>query len=166
MSEQTSGWDNPGMEIVGQIPSGLYILTFAGNSNYGLLCSWVQQAGFAPPSISVAIKQDRPIMRELKPGAIFCLNQLAKDDADSKTLMGAFARGFDIDQDAFANQEMGEAANGGRYLSKALSFMECRLVRTLEPSTEHNLIAAAVTDGKRLREGEPWVHLRKSGKHY
>jgi hypothetical protein len=44
--------------------------------------------------------------------------------------------------------------------------MECRVMRILEPSTEHNLIACEVIGGRMLREGEPWVHIRKSGEHY
>lgn len=158
---------NDGIDVLGRLPSGLYIVTCAGKAgNYGFLASWVQQAGFSPPTVSVAIKQDRPIMREMRSGTVFCLNQLAKDDADSKALMGAFARGFEIGQDAFAGQSLTDAANGGRYLTKALAYMECRVMRVLEPSTEHNLVAAEVVSGKLLKQGEPWVHIRKSGSNY
>jgi flavin reductase (DIM6/NTAB) family NADH-FMN oxidoreductase RutF len=44
--------------------------------------------------------------------------------------------------------------------------MECRLMRVLEPSTEHNLIVGEVIGGRMLKEGEPWVHIRKSGANY
>jgi len=156
-----------GMDALGRVVSGLYIVTCAGKqANYGFLASWVQQAGFSPPAVSIAIKQDRPIMREMKAGIVLCLNQLAKDDPDSKALMGAFARGFAIGEDAFAGQAMGAAPNGGKYLTKALGYLECRLLRVLEPSTEHNLVIGEVVSGAMLKAGEPWVHVRKSGANY
>lgn len=162
-----SDWDNPGVEVLGRVPSGLYIVTCRGKSgNHGFLASWVQQAGFAPPAISVAIKQDRPIMRDMAPGRMLTLNLLAEGDDDSKALMRAYARGFEIGEDAFAGQELADGANGSPYLVKALGYIECRVLRVLEPSTEHNLVIGQVLDGKLLREGKPSVHIRKSGKNY
>jgi len=159
--------DNPGLAPLGAVPSGLFIVTCAGASqNHGFLASWVMQAGFTPPALSVGIKQDRPIMRDLKPGTIFCLNQLAKDDDDSMALMKAFAKGFDIGQNAFEGQDMGTGANGGAYLKGALNYLECKLIRTLEPSTDHNLVIGEVVGGDKLRDGEAWVHIRKSGANY
>ncbi|MCA8940533.1 MAG: flavin reductase [Planctomycetes bacterium] len=159
--------EKPGMDALGQVPSGLFIVTCEGASgNHGVLASWVMQAGFMPPAVSVAIKQDRSIMRDLKPGAVFCVNQLAKDDADSKALMGAFAKGFPIGADAFEGQELADGENGGKYLKNALSYLECKLLRTLEPSTEHNLVVGEIVGGGKLRDGEPWVHIRKNGANY
>lgn len=161
--------DKLGVDVLGKVPSGLFIVTCAGspgNGNHGVLASWVMQAGFMPPAISVAIKQDRSIMRDLKPGSIFCVNQLAKDDSACKALMTAFGKGFGIGADAFAGQEMGDGPHGGKYLKNALNYMECKLLRVLEPSTEHNLVIGEITGGGKLREGEPWVHIRKSGAHY
>lgn len=158
---------NSGLEALGAVPSGLFIVTCAGDSqNHGFLASWVMQAGFAPPAISIGIKQDRPIMRDLKPGSIFCVNQLAKDDDASMALMKAFAKGFEIGEDAFAGQPMADAPSGGKYLSTALNYLECKLIRTLEPSTEHNLVIGEVIGGAKLHDGEPWIHIRKSGANY
>lgn len=158
--------ESSGVDVLGRVASGLYIVTCAGASqNHGFLASWIVQAGFKPPAVSVAIKQDRPILRDLKPGSIFCVNLLGKNDSGKK-LMGAYARGFEIGQDAFEGQSMAEAANGGHYLMDALGYMECRLVRLVEPSTEHNLVIGEIVSGEMLAEDEPWVHIRKSGANY
>ncbi|MCK6440807.1 MAG: flavin reductase family protein [Planctomycetes bacterium] len=158
--------DASGIDVLGRTPSGLFIVTHAGErQNHGFLASWVMQCGFHPPTITIAIKQDRPILRDLKPGKILCVNLLGKDDTGKK-LMGAFARGFGIGEDAFAGQAMAESPNKGRYLTDALGYMECKMTRLLEPSTEHNLVVAQVTGGNMLGDGEPWVHIRKSGANY
>lgn len=152
------------IQALGRVPTGLYIVT-AENSGQraGFLASWVCQAGFSPPAVSVAIKQDRPIMRQMGRGAHLAVNILGKED---KALMGRFARGFEIGEDPFVNSTIERTDNGTPYLPDALGFLELRVLRVLEPSTEHNLIVGEVIGGRMLKEGEPWVHVRKSGDHY
>lgn len=152
------------MQALGRIPSGLFIVT-AENSGQraAFLASWVMQAGFSPPSVSVAVKQDRPIMRQMGRGARLAVNILAKED---KALLGQFAKGFPLDADPFAGAKIARTANGTPYLLDALGFLELSVIRVLEPSTEHNLIVGEVVSGKMLKEGEPWVHVRKNGANY
>jgi len=154
----------PDIQVLGRVPTGLYIVTAENNGQRaGFLASWVCQAGFSPPAVSVAIKQDRPIMRQMARGAHFAVNILGKDD---KKLMAHFAKGFEIGDDPFAGSHIKHTDNNTPYLPDALGFMECRLLRVLEPSTEHCLVVGEVIGGRMLKEGEPWVHVRKSGDHY
>jgi flavin reductase (DIM6/NTAB) family NADH-FMN oxidoreductase RutF len=154
----------PELEVLGRVPTGLYIITAEnGGQRAGFLASWVCQAGFMPPAVSVGIKQDRPIMRQLERGAHFAVNLLGTDD---KKLMGHFARGFEIDQDPFEGANVARTDNNTPYLPEALGFLECKLLRVLEPSTEHNLVVGEIVGGRMLKEGEPWVHIRKSGANY
>jgi flavin reductase (DIM6/NTAB) family NADH-FMN oxidoreductase RutF len=154
----------PDMRALGLVPTGLFIVTAEnGGQRAGFLASWVCQAGFSPPSISVAIKQDRPIMRQLSRGAHFAVNILGTED---KQLMAKFAKGFGINEDPFADAIIERTDNNTPYLPDALGFLECRLMRVLEPSTEHNLVVGEVIGGRMMREGEPMVHTRNSGDHY
>ncbi|MCC6466370.1 MAG: flavin reductase family protein [Planctomycetes bacterium] len=154
----------PDMQVLGCIPSGLFVVT-AENAGQraAFLASWVAQAGFMPPAISVAIKQDRSIMRQLARGSHFAVNVVGKGDTE---LMGRFARGFEMGEDPFAASRIERTDNGTPYLPDALGFLECRLLRVLEPSTEHNLVVGEVIGGRMLKQGEPWVHIRKSGERY
>ena len=154
----------PDIQALGRVPTGLYIVTAENNGQRAaFLASWVCQAGFFPPAVSVAIKQDRPIMRQLSRGAHFALNILGTED---KKLMGQFAKGFEINEDPFEKANIERTDNNTPYLPEALGFLECRLMRVLEPSTEHNLVVGEIIGGRMLKEGEPWVHVRKSGDHY
>ena len=155
---------SPEVQVLGRVPSGLYIVTAENNGQRAaFLASWICQAGFSPPAVCVAIKQDRPIMRQLARGARFAVNVLGTED---KKLMGQFAKGFDINEDPFENANIARTENDTPYLPDALGFMECELMRVLEPSTEHNLVVGKIVGGKMLKDGEPWVHIRKSGEHY
>lgn len=152
------------MQMLGRVPSGLFIVTAENNKQrVAFLASWVMQAGFSPPAVSVAVKQDRPIMRQMGRGAKLCVNQLGKED---KGLMGQFAKGFALDADPFAGAKIGRTKEGTPFLEDALGYMELSVMRVLEPSTEHNLIVGEVISGRVLKEGEPWVHIRKNGANY
>jgi flavin reductase (DIM6/NTAB) family NADH-FMN oxidoreductase RutF len=102
-------------------------------------------------------------MRQMSRGAHFAVNMLGKDD---KKLMAHFAKGFGVTEDPFEGANLQRTDNNTPYLPEALGFMECRVMRVLEPSTEHNLIVGEIIGGRLLKEGEPWVHVRKSGDHY
>ena len=158
------GETSPAMEALGRVASGLYIVTAeSGDSRAAFLASWVAQAGFSPPAISVAIKQDRAIMRMMGRDARFALNILGSED---KALMGQFAKGFPLDADPFEGADIRRTERGTPYLGNALGYLECRLLRLLEPSTDHNLVVGEVIGGAMLKEGEPWTHVRKSGEKY
>jgi flavin reductase (DIM6/NTAB) family NADH-FMN oxidoreductase RutF len=152
------------MQVLGRVPSGLFIVTAENNNQRAaFLASWVMQAGFSPPAISVAVKQDRPIMRQMGRGAKLCVNVLGKDD---KALMGQFAKGFALDADPFAGAKIGRTESGAPFLSDALGYMELSVMRVAEVSTDHNLIIGEVISGRMLKDGEPWVHVRKNGANY
>src|ERR1700723_3031812 len=80
-------------DILGRIPSGLFVLTTRhGEQDSGMLASWVMQAGFEPPMVSVAVRSDRHIAEWLTAGSPFVLHVLP---TGQKTLLKHFGRGFE-----------------------------------------------------------------------
>jgi hypothetical protein len=57
-------------QVLGRVPSGVFILAIAGpdGQKTGLLASWVQQASFNPPQVTVAINKSRWFIDWLAPG--------------------------------------------------------------------------------------------------
>jgi flavin reductase (DIM6/NTAB) family NADH-FMN oxidoreductase RutF len=148
---------------LGKIPSGLFVLTARqGAATTGMLASWVQQCSFEPPRLTVAIKEGRDISAWLREGATFTLNIL--DDTQTDMIVH-FGRGFDLGQPAFEGLEVEPADEGGPVLSEALAFLECR-VEARYPAGDHELIVGRALRGKLLGEGQPMVHIRKTGFHY
>ena len=148
---------------LGRVPSGLYILTASdGVHETGMLVSWVMQAGFEPPSVTVALKKGRYVNDWLTEGAVFVLNIL---DADQTDMVAHFGRGFGRGEPAFANLDIDRAPGRPPVLKEALGFLECRvLVR--HSLTDHDVLIAQIAAGKMLGEGQPMVHVRKNGLHY
>jgi flavin reductase (DIM6/NTAB) family NADH-FMN oxidoreductase RutF len=155
--------NTPISQVLGKIPSGLFVVTIRREElSTGMVVSWVMQAGFQPPSISLAVQKDRYIAEWLVEGLPFVLNILAKRD---KALLQHFARGFAPGQPAFEGLEIELSSRGVPILDHTVGFLEC-VPGGFVDSGDHRVFVAEVIDG-RLRPGEePFVHIRKSGAGY
>jgi flavin reductase (DIM6/NTAB) family NADH-FMN oxidoreductase RutF len=156
--------DEAYQRVLGQIPSGLFILTARkGGQETGLLVSWVMQAGFEPPAVSVALRTGRLACEWLEAGAPFVLNLLPTDD---KTLLKHFGRGFTPEEDAFAGLEIDRSSGGLPVLRGTVGHLECRPLGNVE-SGDHRVFVAEITGGAAGDEAKaPVVHLRRSGLKY
>jgi len=151
------------LAALGRIPSGLFILTARnGRAETGLLSSWVQQCGFSPPLVSVAVRGDRFLADWLQEGAEFTLNILDDSQTD---MISHFGRGFQPGEDAFAGLEVRQEDNPAPVLLEALAYLNCRVETRCVPG-DHVLLIGRVVSGRMLSEGHPMVHVRKTGMHY
>jgi flavin reductase (DIM6/NTAB) family NADH-FMN oxidoreductase RutF len=149
---------------LGRIPSGLFILTARRDQlETGMLTSWVQQCGFQPPSVTVAIQSDREIIQWLNPGAPFTLNILEDDQTD---MIGHFGRGFALGESAFTGLDIERPDGGAPVLQEALAYLQCQVAGRC-PAGDHEVIVARVLAGQVLQhEGRPLIHVRRNGLHY
>lgn len=152
------------LAVLGRVPSGLYILTARGPDGFetGMLASWVVQAGFDPPSVTVAVRQGRYICEWLAGGLPFNLNVLGEDQ---QSMLAHFGRGFDLGQPSFAGLEMGRCSRGIPVLGASVGHLECEPGAAID-SGDHRIFLCRVTGGRQSSEARPMVHIRKSGKHY
>lgn len=150
--------------VLGRVPSGIYILTIgSGQRSTGMLASWVMQAGFKPPMVSVAIKQGRYVGDWITAGQPFVLNLVGEKQT---ALVKHFSNGFEPDQPAFEGLAITHCPRGVPILTEAIGHLECEPVRHVD-SGDHRVFLANVVRGK-LRDAaaQPMVHIRKSGANY
>lgn len=148
---------------LGRIPSGIFILTVRrGDEEAALLASWVQQASFDPPTVSLAVHKDRPMQGFLAEHALFAINILGEGEQD---LYKKFVKGVAPGKDIFSGVKLGERPSGAIFLAGAHAAMECRVRQRVDVG-DHFLIVADVLDGCVLSEDRPRVHIRKSGLSY
>ena len=146
-----------------RVPSGLFILTAgAGDEAAGFLASWVQQAGFEPPALTVAIQIGRPILDLIRREARFCVSVLHEP---TKAMIGHFAKGFAPGEPAFAGVDVRPAANGVPVLAGAHAHLACRLIGESRWS-DHVILCGEVVGGAKHDDGMPLVHVRKTGTSY
>ena len=148
---------------LGRIPSGLFVLTARqGDAETGMLASWVQQCSFKPPLLTFCVQPARDIAVLLQPGAAFTLNVL--DDTQTDMIVH-FGKGFALNQPAFTDLEVERPAEWPPILTEALACLHGR-VATRHAAGDHDLVVGEVLAGRMLGEGQPMVHVRKSGMHY
>lgn len=151
-------------KALGRIPSGLYILTVrSAERSTGMLASWVQQAGFEPPMVSVALATQRYIGDWVASSGRFTLNQLP---VGSKNLIRHFGRGFAEDASAFEGLELLDIETAGPVLAGALAFLDVEYSGEIA-SGDHRIVLGRVVNGNLFdADAEPLVHVRQNGMHY
>ncbi|MEH2322862.1 MAG: diflavin flavoprotein [Nostoc sp.] len=152
-------------QAVGRIVGSLCVLTAKeGDRSSAMLASWVSQASFSPPGLTIAVAKDRAVETLTHTGNKFVLNILK--EGNHLGLMKHFLKPFGPGQDRFADVAAEVAENGSPILTNALAYLECSVQNRME-SGDHWLVYATVENGKLLdNDGVTAVHHRKSATHY
>ncbi|MDZ8067857.1 MAG: diflavin flavoprotein [Nostoc sp. DedQUE08] len=152
-------------QAVGRIVGSLCVLTAKeGDRASAMLASWVSQASFSPPGLTIAVAKDRAVETLTHTGNKFVLNILK--EGNHLGLMKHFLKPFGPGQDRFADVAAEEAESGSPILTDALAYLECSVQNRME-SGDHWLVYATVESGKLLdTDGVTAVHHRKSATHY
>jgi flavin reductase (DIM6/NTAB) family NADH-FMN oxidoreductase RutF len=127
-----------------------------------MLASWVMQAGFEPPMITVALHKERLLARWLLEGTAFTVNLLSQDQ---RSLLAHFGRGFEEGEPAFETLDVERASNGAPVITGTVGYLECAPVGHLE-SGDHRIFLASVDDGHFHDGRRPLVHVRRNGLKY
>lgn len=152
-------------KAMGRLSGGLYIITAKkGEVKSAMLASWVSQASFEPPGLTIAVAKDRAIESLMQVGDKFILNVL--EEGNYQKLMRHFLKRFKPGADRFAGVETQEAKNGSPILSAALAYVECEVFSRMECS-DHWVVYSQVETGKVSNpEGLTAIHHRRVGNHY
>jgi flavin reductase (DIM6/NTAB) family NADH-FMN oxidoreductase RutF len=163
-------WENQALSagkldsVLGRVPSGIFILTCGtGQRSTGMLTSWVMQAGFSPPMVTVALNRERHIGEYLARSQPFVLNIVGESH---RALIKHFGKGFTPgDPSVFQGLEITHCPRGVPILTHAIGHLECEPVGHLD-SMDHRVFLAKVVRGRLTLDEPPLVHIRKSGAHY
>lgn len=154
-------------KVLGRTPSGVFILTASDGEgrSTGMLASWVQQAGFEPPAITVAVKNGRYLNDWLQQTSRLAVSIVA---ASQKGLLGLYGKGFEPDEDAFEGIETAQTSDGIPVLSDAIGWLAGDVSGSVDAG-DHTIYVVTLTEagrGPRLGDEQPWTHIRKSGLGY
>ena len=144
-------------KAIGRISSGIYIVTTgARDQKQGMLASWIMQASFEPPAITVAVQQDREIIGKIEANRKFVVNILSEGNTN---ITGRFAQyradQFD-DLNAYENEY-------GTILKDTVAYLSCELADKWKGG-DHFILLGNIVEGEVINgDLDPWTHLRKSG---
>jgi len=149
-------------KALGTLVSGIFIVT-ARNKEWetGFLGSWVQQCGFDPPAVSIAVRKGRPAEQILEAGGSFCVNVLADKQF---SLMKHFGNGFALGEEAFSELEIRRGASGAPILASAMSYLDCRVAGRIDAG-DHVVYVGHVLEGEVFEvDKKPEARTRMKGK--
>jgi hypothetical protein len=165
----TESRSNPAVQALGRVVGSLCVLTTTKGSGDGqlsgaMVASWVSQASFSPPGLTVAVAKDRAVEALLHVGDRFALNVLAagRETAPMKQFLQPFAPGAD----RFAGLELEQSPAGQPVLPDGLAWLDCQVKQRMECG-DHWLIYAQADAGALLdAAASTAVHQRRSGANY
>jgi len=144
---------------LGRIPSGLFVVAWRdGDEDRCMLASWVMQAGFAPPQVSVAVASSRDLVAAVDRGTAFAVSVLAESQ---RSLLARFGK---PSPDAFLGIDLHRTATGAAVLADAAGWLDCRPTARAAHG-DHVVVLAEVVAGGGTG-AEPAVHIRKNGLRY
>ncbi len=157
-------------KALGRLSGGLYVVTARQGEGDtaragAMVASWVNQASFDPPGLTVAVAKDRAIEALLQVEDRFVLNILRQDN--HQPLLRHFLKRFPPGADRFQGvATLDGAAAGGPVLGDALAYLGCRVAQRLE-TPDHWILYALVEEGNVSdASASTAVHHRKVGNHY
>ena len=154
---------SPLARALGRVPSALYIVsTLRAGEPAGFVGSLVQQVGFDPPILTLAVAKDREPLRDLRSCGRFTLSLL---DASTRSRMGVFLKHPAPGTSPYDGLALGRTPSGLPYLADCLAWFDCRILSE-HATGDHVVLFAEVEAAATLREGEPAVHLRRNGLSY
>jgi len=156
---------DPAVLALGRVIGSLCVLTTRKAELSGaMVASWVSQASFNPPGITVAVAKDRAVEALLHKGDRFALNVLA--EGRETTLMRQFLQPFEPGADRFDGLELENSPEEQPLLPEALAWLDAKVSQRMECG-DHWLIYAEVDHGGVFdAEGSTAVHQRRSGANY
>jgi flavin reductase (DIM6/NTAB) family NADH-FMN oxidoreductase RutF len=151
-------------KALGRIPSGLFVVTARrGEEETSFLASWVMQAGFAPPAVTVGVGQTRPARAFMEPaGARFAISVIG---ADERRKLGPFFKPVGADPGALDALAVDRTPGGLAVVRGCLAWLECVTLRAML-SGDHVIVLGEVTRAVQARSGDPTVHVRPNGLDY
>ena len=151
---------------VGRIVGSLCaVTTKKDDTQSAMLASWVSQASFNPPAVTVAVAKERAVESFLMSGGKFNLNVLKS--GEEKDVVKALLKPFAPGENRFGDLDVDiSETNGCAVVKSALACVECSVVKRMEAG-DHWVVLAEVERGVLLdSDGITAIHHRKSGSSY
>lgn len=142
-------------------PCGLYVMTAGFEDRAaGLIARWVQRCSIDPPMLMIAIRKGEPIEPLIRDSRGFALCQISDDD---RFLLRKFAPSADRQEDPFVCLTTTIGSSGAPIIERAMSYLDCELVRNVELDTDHRIYVGQIRGGGVLNESSPAIRFGDNG---
>ena len=110
--------------------------------------------GFKAPHDAVRLGDGSFLVNELGSGSL--LRVSGEHGADRTPILGGLAGPVGL----------AATSKDAVYLTEALAYLECRLLKSFDFGGDHDLYVAEIVGGQVLKDEPPFTHVRGNGFHY
>ena len=149
-----------------QIPGGLFVLTsnFEGRQS-AVLVKWVQPCSTTPPMVMVALATGQTVEPIIRDSRFFTLSQISAEDRfllRKFNCQPGYSNGTgtprrDPAEDPLLSLMTLAAPSGCPILERALSYLDCEVVRHIELDADHRIYVGQIHRGGVLHPGTPAI---------
>jgi flavin reductase (DIM6/NTAB) family NADH-FMN oxidoreductase RutF len=145
-----------------QIPCGVFVLTSAfEHARSGALVRWVQQCSSEPAMVMFAMTKGMPVQPLIRDSRSFALCQITADD---RFLLKKFETSPAHNEDPFVSIPTTCAPSGSPIISRAISWLDCELVRHIDLESNFALYVGLIHHGAVLNgPARPVAEPRENG---
>jgi flavin reductase (DIM6/NTAB) family NADH-FMN oxidoreductase RutF len=144
------------------VPYALYLLgtrratVRSSDDLHAYVVSWVAQASFAPPMLTVAMGKDSRGLELVKESRVFTLNFLG---ADQKALAKKFFKDVERTDGHFSGHPYALGKRTGCPVFPELpATIECDVETIVEGANDHAIVLARIVDAEHRRDAAPLTH--------
>ena len=132
--------------------NGMYVVTScSGGRCCAAMVTWVSQASFRPPLVTVAVRKSSRLFACVVESRIAVINILAQAQLDVARKFFSGTQGTD---GAFADERFTSGATSGPVLESACAYLECRVRHIVDNVGDHAVLIMEVVEAQ-CREHVP-----------
>eukprot|EP01025_Chloroclados_australasicus_P027297 TRINITY_DN27104_c0_g1_i1.p1 TRINITY_DN27104_c0_g1~~TRINITY_DN27104_c0_g1_i1.p1 ORF type:complete len:454 (+),score=63.68 TRINITY_DN27104_c0_g1_i1:94-1362(+) len=153
-------------QAMGRVVGSLSVVTCKDDeAESAMLASWISQASFDPPGVTIAVKKDRAVESFMVNGNKFNVNILKQ--GEEGPVMKALLKQFEPGEDRFGGVKHHRSEETDVVvLEDAVSVLECTVADRMDAG-DHYIVYGSISSGKVLDENSlSAVHHRKNGATY
>ncbi len=156
----------PALRALGRVVGCLCVLSLRRGAGEvaiegAMAASWVSQAGFTPPAISLSVDRQLPLADLLEVGELFALNVLAH--GREGRLLKPFLKPLPPAPGRLADLDLLASPSGQPLLGEALAWLEARVSQRVACGDHWLLVAEVLAGGVLDPDGTTAVPQRRSG---
>lgn len=142
------------LEAMRYLTHGVYVLgTRRGRQSNAMTAAWVMQVSERPPSVAVAVRDDRYSRDIVLESGTFGLSVLREDQVNVATHFSETSGEYD---DKLLGVPYGLTPGGSPFLLDCLAYLDCRVMDTARAG-DHTVIIGEVTAGDTLNDSFPLI---------
>src|SRR6266540_2416563 len=146
------------------LTTGMVIVGAKGAEEVNAMtANWVVQCSFHPPMVALAVESDSHTHKLIDEGKVFSIN-IVRAGEDAEDFVGKFVKPAKRAGNKLEDEDFTTGESGAPLLSRALSWVDCRVVNHV-PAGDHILYVGEVVGAGVNGEGKP-LTLEALGWHY